>query len=95
MNSRDSGLAKAIRTGVLIASSLVTLAVLAQEAPGVATTAAAVDPAAVAPRIHIPEGTEVPLLFVDPLSSATNDAFWKIDLVKFTLALWHPSQPTS
>jgi hypothetical protein len=59
---------KAIRTGVLIASSLVTLAVLAQEAPGVAPTAAAV----VAPTIHIPEGTEVPLLFVDPVSSATN-----------------------
>ncbi len=54
---------KVIRTGVLLTANLFTLAAWAQEGPVVPATTAAV---------HIPEGTEVPLLFVDPLSSATN-----------------------
>jgi len=54
---------KVIRTGVLLTANLFTLAAWTQEVPVVPATTAAV---------HIPEGTEVPLLFVDPLSSATN-----------------------
>jgi hypothetical protein len=64
---------KAVGTGLLIASGVVALATTAQEAPVAMPSAPSLPPALVSPaKIHIPEGTEVPLLFVDPLSSATN-----------------------
>jgi hypothetical protein len=60
-------------SGHIEASGVVTLAALAQEAPVATPTAAAIPPAVVPPgKVHIPEGTEVPLLFADSLSSASN-----------------------
>jgi hypothetical protein len=70
----------AIRVFVVILAGAMAFAATAQEppaAPALSPAAGAVPspvvPAAVTgTRVHVPEGTEVPLLFVDALSSATN-----------------------